>query len=85
MLEQQIAGIIRVSGVAEHAMLESNRLHRVLIEEAGCKIIGEQTKFIKREFAYVVQAPPTLDRNALQAKFDALSTELRGVVDWERL
>jgi hypothetical protein len=85
LLEQQIAGIIRISGVAEQAMVESNRLHRALIEQAGCKIIGEQTKFIKREFAYVVQAPPTLDRAALQAKFDALSSELRGVVDWERL
>ncbi|MES1157478.1 MAG: hypothetical protein ABUL67_00135 [Haliangium ochraceum] len=85
LLEQQIAGIIRISGVAEQAMLESNRLHRGLIEKAGCKIIGEQTKFIKREFAYVVKAPPTLDRDALQAQFDALSTELRGVVDWERL
>ncbi|MFZ5897269.1 MAG: hypothetical protein ACOY0T_39790 [Myxococcota bacterium] len=85
LLEQQIAGIIRVSGVAEQCMLESNRLHRQLIEQAGCKIIGEQTKFIKREFAFVIQAPPTLDRNSLQTKFDGLATELRGVVDWERL
>ena len=85
LLEQQIAGIIRISGVSEQAMLESNRVHRQLIEQAGCKIIGEQTKFIKREIALVVQAPPTLDREGLQAKFDALPPELRGVVDWERL
>ncbi len=84
-LEQRIAGLIRISGVSEQAMLESSRAHRSLIEAAGCRIFGEQTKFIKREFAYVVQAPPTLDRNALQAQFDALSSELRGVVDWERL
>ncbi len=84
-LEQQIAGIIRISGVSEQHMHESNKLHRQLIEQAGCKIIGEQTKFIKREFAYVVQAPTSLDREGLQAKFDALSVELRGVVDWERL
>ncbi len=85
VLEQQIAGIIRISGVPEQTMHESNKVHRALIEQAGCKVLGEQTKFIKREFAFVVQAPATLDRAALQAKFDALETGLRGVVDWEHL
>jgi hypothetical protein len=84
-LEQQIAGIIRISGVSEQHMHESNKLHRALIEKAGCKIIGEQTKFIKREFAYVVQAAPDLDREALQEQFDELPQPIRGVVDWERL
>jgi hypothetical protein len=85
VLEQQIAGIIRISGVGELAMHESTKVHRALIEQAGCKIIGEQTKFIKREFTFVVKAPPALNREALQAKFDTLAPEVRGVVDWERL
>jgi hypothetical protein len=85
LLEQQITGIIRVSGVGELALLESTRAHRALIAEAGCKIIGEQTKFIKREFTFVVKAPATLDRQKLQAGFDALPLETRGVVDYERL
>lgn len=84
-LEQQIAGIIRISGMAEQHMHESNKVHRALIEAAGCRIMGEQTKFIKREIALVVQAPTSLDREGLQAKFDALPPELRGVIDWERL
>ena len=85
VLEQQVTGIIRVSGVGEERMHEATRTHRALIAGAGCKIIGEQTKFIKREFTFVVKAPPTLDRAKLQAEFDALAPELRGVVDWERL
>src|SRR5690606_2319907 len=84
-LERQIAGIIRVSGVAENAMRDATRAYRALIAGAGCRIIGEQTKFIKREFAFVVNAPPSLDRERLQAEFDSLPVELRGVVDWERL
>ncbi|HYO97649.1 MAG TPA: hypothetical protein VER33_24230 [Polyangiaceae bacterium] len=84
-LEQQIAGIIRVSGVSEEKMHAATRAYRALIADAGCKIIGEQTKFIKREFAIVVQAPPTLNRERLKAEFDGLPAELRGVVDWERL
>ncbi|HWA71856.1 MAG TPA: hypothetical protein VG937_05975 [Polyangiaceae bacterium] len=84
-LEQQIAGIIRISGVGEQAMQESSRAHRALIAQAGCAIIGEQTKFIKREFAFVVKAPPSLDRERLQHQFDALPPELRGAVDWERI
>jgi hypothetical protein len=84
-LEQQIAGIIRVSGVGEQAMHESTRAYRTLIARSGCTIIGEQTKFIKREFAFVVKAPPALDRDQLQGQFDLLPPELRGVVDWERI
>ncbi len=84
-LEQQIAGIIRVSGVGEQQMHDATRAYRSMIAAAGCKIIGEQTKFIKREFAFVVKAPPTLDRDRLQAQFDSLPPEVRGVVDWERL
>lgn len=84
-LEQQIAGIIRVSGVGEQQMHDATRYYRGMIAAAGCKIIGEQTKFIKREFAFVVKAPPALDRDRLQAQFDSLPPEVRGVVDWERL
>lgn len=85
VLEQQIVGIIRVSGVSEQSMHEATRVYRAIINNAGCKIIGEQTKFVKREFALVVRAPSTLDRARMQAQFDELPTELRGVVDWERL
>jgi hypothetical protein len=84
-LEQQTAGIIRVSGVGEAAMHEATRAYRAMISAAGCTIIGEQTKFIKREFTFVVKAPPTLDRQRLQAEFDSLPPTVRGVVDWERL
>lgn len=84
-LEQQMAGIIRVSGVAEDSLRESTEAYRALIGSSGCNIIGEQTKFIKREFLFVVKAPDTLDREALQDKFDALPSGVRGKEDWERL
>jgi uncharacterized membrane protein YhiD involved in acid resistance len=84
-LEQQIAGIIRVSGVSEQTMQEATRAYHTLIDRAGCKVIGVQTKFIKRETTFVVQAPPSLDREKLRAQFDGLPPELRGVVDWERI
>src|SRR5690606_41847588 len=67
-LERQIAGFIRVSGVTESAMHDATRAYRALIAGAGCRIIGEQTKFIKREFTFVVNAPPTLDREKLRSE-----------------
>ena len=85
VLEQQIAGIVRVSGVAEDKLQEATRAYRALIVEAGCKIIGEQTKFIKREVSFVVNAPPSLDRDRLQARFEAMPPEFRGAIDWDRL
>lgn len=84
-LEKQIAGLIRVSGVSEQTMQEATRAYHALIEGAGCKVIGVQTKFVKRETTFVVQAPPSLDRERLQSQFDGLAPELRGVVDWERI
>ncbi len=84
-LERDVAGIIRVSGVAEEAMHEATKAYRALIVAAQCKIMAEQTKFIKREFTFVVRAPASLDRDALEQEFDNVDPRLRGVVDWERL
>lgn len=85
LLEQQTAGIIRVSGVGEESLHDATKAYRSAIAASGCSIIGEQTKFIKREFLFVVKAPPSLDREALEAEFEALEKPLQGVVDWERL
>jgi uncharacterized membrane protein YhiD involved in acid resistance len=84
-LEQQIAGIIRISGVAKEKLREAVESHRALIEKGECSIIGEQSKFQKREFLFVVSAQPSFDREALQTEFETLPEELRGKVDWERL
>jgi hypothetical protein len=84
-LERQTAGIIRVSGVSEDAIYDAVRAYRTLIQRLGCTVIGEQTKFIRREFAFVVQAPPALGRGALQEQLDQLPLGLRGVVELEQL
>lgn len=84
-LERQTAGIIRVSGVGEDAIYDAVRAYRALIQRLGCTVIGEQTKFIRREFSFVVQAPPTLGRGALQEQLDQLPLGLRGVVELEQL
>jgi hypothetical protein len=85
VLEREIAGIIRVSGVSESSTQDAVRAYHTLIEKAGCKIIGVQTRFIKREFAFVVNAPPDLDRTKLQREFENMPAAMCGVVDWERL
>jgi hypothetical protein len=84
-LERDTAGIIRISGVAEAAVHQATRAYRAAIQDAGCSIIGEQMRFVKREFVFVVKAPPTFDRGALLEKLDAFPSELRGVVDFERI
>jgi hypothetical protein len=83
VMEQQIAGIIRISGVSEQWMQDSTKAYRAKIAEAGFSIIGEQTKFIKREFTFVVRGRPTLNRVGLQHELEKLPPELRGVVDWD--
>jgi len=84
-LEREPVGIIRVSGVGEDEIHEAARTYRGLIVAAGCSIIGEQAKFNKRELSFVVKAPTGLDRDALQAQFDALPARQRGAVVWEGL
>lgn len=84
-LEQHIAGTIRVSGVAEDNLQEAASSYRSLIQKSKCEIIGEQSKFVKREFSFVVKADPSFDREALQAQFEALPAELVGKVDWQHL
>jgi uncharacterized membrane protein YhiD involved in acid resistance len=84
-LEHQTAGIIRISGVAESSLHDAMRAYREIIARLGCTIIGEQNKFIRREFSFVVKAPPALARETLCALFDALPQDIRGVVDFEQL
>lgn len=84
-LDRQTAGIVRVSGVSEDAIYDAVRSYRNAITRTGCSIIGEQTKFIRREFLFVVQAPPLLTRAALQSQLDQLPAPVRGVVELEQL
>jgi len=84
-LDRQTAGIVRVSGVSEDAIYDAVRSYRTAIQRTGCSIIGEQTKFIRREFCFVVQAPPLLTRATLQAQLDQLPPSVRGVVELEQL
>jgi len=84
-LERQTSGIVRVSGVSEESIYDAVRMYRSVILRAGCSIIGEQTKFIRREFSFVVQAPPMLTRAALQTQLDQLPAPVRGVVELEQL
>lgn len=84
-LERDAAGIIRVSGVTEETMHEATKRYRALVLSSGCTIIGEQTKFIKREFLFVIKAPIAFDREALEHQMEELPPPLRGVVDFERL
>jgi hypothetical protein len=84
-LERQLTGTIRISGVGQQSLQEATRTYRATIVEAGCTVIAEQSKFTKREFEFVVAAPARLEKSKLQACFDALPPELRGVVVWEGL
>jgi len=84
-LEKQVAGIILIAGVAEESMRDATIAYRKLIVRAGCSIIGEQTKFVKRQFSFVVKVPKDFSREDLQAGFNEIDESLRGKVDWERL
>jgi hypothetical protein len=84
-LDRSTAGIVRVSGVSEDAIYDAVRSYRNALVRTGCSIIGEQTKFIRREFSFVVQAPPLLTRASLQAQLDELPAPVRGVVELEQL
>lgn len=84
-LEQQIAGVIRVSGVAVEKINEAATAYRAIIGGSECSIIGEQSKFQKQEFLFMVTAAPSFDRGSLESKFEGIEAELRGKVDWERL
>lgn len=84
-LEKQVAGIIRVSGVSEETLQKAVGAYRKLIEKSGCTIIGEQSKFNKKQFLFVLKAAAEFDRESLAAEFSQLPTELQGKVDWEHL
>lgn len=84
-LEGKGVGIIRVSGVPEDKFTQATESYRSLIHASQCRVIGEETKFIKRQFSFVVAPEEQFDRAKLAKSFSELSEELQGKVDWERL
>ncbi|HVV83543.1 MAG TPA: DUF4956 domain-containing protein [Kofleriaceae bacterium] len=84
-LERQRTGIIRISGVHEASLHESVRAYRGAIAALGCRIIGEQIRFTRREVTFVVEAPPELGKDALHGRLDEVPAELRGVIELEQL
>ena len=85
LLERQRTGTIKVSGVPESAFHEAVRAYREAIAALGCKLIGEQIRFTRREVVFVVDAPPTLSRETLHDGLDRVAAELRGIVELEQL
>jgi hypothetical protein len=84
-LERQRTGLVRVTGVAEAAFQDAARAYRAAIGALGCRIIGEQHRFMRRELLFVVHAPPAVAREALQAGLAGVPDDIRGVVELEQL
>jgi len=84
-LERRRTGTIRVAGVGEGSFHDAVGAYRAAITAMACRIIGEQHRLHKREFLFVVEAPPALVREDLQHHLDSLPTPQRGVVELDQL
>ncbi len=84
-LEKQVAGIVRISGVSTETLHQSAAAYRECIVNSGCTVIGEQSKYNKKQFLFVLKTNSGFDRTALEKEFAALPQPLQGKVDWEHL
>jgi uncharacterized membrane protein YhiD involved in acid resistance len=85
LLETQRIGIIRVTGVEDTAVHHAIAAYREMLVAAGCEIVGTESRFVKREFSFVVKVPDELNTDELKEQLDTLPEQLRGVVAFDRL
>lgn len=75
---------LKVHEVPKGRMADAAGAYRTIFAELQCALISEDKSFAKRRIDYVIRAPRTFERTALeQALTERVPADLRGEVDWD--
>lgn len=84
VLDATITYRIVVKGLTPNTVSGAARAYRGLLEQEGCRILGERKSFTKDQVALVFRAPRRMARDRLEHRMSTdVPDELRGAVDWE--
>ena len=65
-------------------MLSAAHAYRGVLQQAGCRVLGERKSFSKHQVTLVFRAPHGLDREHLEHQLESEVPEgLRGALDWD--
>jgi hypothetical protein len=84
LLEWNITYCISVRGLPEDHLLESVDAYRRVLENGGCKIIGETKRPGKGRVSFIFRTGAQENQNAIHDLLETgVDPALRGMVDWE--
>jgi hypothetical protein len=84
ILEWKITYSIDVRALPEDRLMESVLAYRKVLEDSGCRIIGEKKRPGSGRAQFIFRPASNGSRRDLQALLETrIEPELRGVVDWE--
>ncbi|MCA9707828.1 MAG: MgtC/SapB family protein [Myxococcales bacterium] len=83
-LERSSVGMVVIQVVDPSRFQAVAAVHRDLLREAGCEVIGEQKRLIKGTVAFIYRAPQGVSQKTLEAAFAELPEDQRAPVDWQR-
>ena len=83
LLERQVAMRVVIRDLAAAEIVGSARAYKDAARAAGCEVVRERRNFAKSQVSLVLRIPQSVDRDALEQRFDQLPEAAKGIVDWE--
>jgi hypothetical protein len=83
-LERETFRNLLVQGLSREAMPRAVEAYRHILNQAGCRVLGERKNVNKGNVMFMFTAPHNLDKEQFDQYFSAaLPPEIRGSVDWD--
>lgn len=84
VLDARPAYRIIVKGLVAEHVPEAAEFYRSVLEQQGCRILGEKKDFNKGQVSLVFRSSPQVDREDLTHLFEVdVPEEVKGLVDWQ--
>jgi hypothetical protein len=83
LLEHQVAGRVRVRGLAESSLVPAAEAYRSALNGLGCRILRERRNAAKGQVSFVFRAPARVQQGEIEAAFERVPDGVRGTPDIE--
>jgi hypothetical protein len=83
-LERDSFTRLLVKGLPHDLVAPSAEAYRRVLQQLGCRILGERKKVLEGQVSFVLATPEAFDRERLEQQFmTGVPEPLRGVLDWD--
>jgi hypothetical protein len=84
VLDARVDYRIVVKELPAGAVVSAAHAYRGLLEQEGCRVLGERKSFGKHQLTLIFRAPRGLERERLEQELETkIPADVRGAIDWD--